>query len=353
MKYVAPEDIIVYSIDEVFMDVTDYLSMHGLSPHGLAKKIIQEVLEMTGITATAGIGTNLYLAKIAMDIMAKHIPADENGVRIALLDEMSYRRELWAHRPLTDFWRVGKGYAKKLEANGMTMTLIPAIEHIYKDDEVGKREAYARSQQFFNTHAVPFAFIAGLVYAMEKEHKENNSVDGKTIESVKAALMGPTAGMFDSLFFNCLRIIAAGIGIGLCAEGNILGSILFVLIYGVSQSVCKYFFVNWGYIYGTSFIDMIFNSGLMGAFTKSASVLGIMMVGAMTAQMVNVPINWTLNIGQTSLVVGDVLNSIFPGFLSVCLLFWLVHLIKKGIRPTTLILIILVISLLGAFVGIF
>lgn len=101
------------------MDVTDYLSMHGLSPHGLAKKIIQEVLEMTGITATAGIGTNLYLAKIAMDIMAKHIPADENGVRIALLDEMSYRRELWAHRPLTDFWRVGKGYAKKLEANGM------------------------------------------------------------------------------------------------------------------------------------------------------------------------------------------------------------------------------------------
>ena len=119
MKYVAPEDIIVYSIDEVFMDVTDYLSMHGLSPHGLAKKIIQEVLETTGITATAGIGTNLYLAKVAMDIMAKHIPADENGVRIALLDEMSYRRELWAHRLLTDFWRVGKGYAKKLEANGM------------------------------------------------------------------------------------------------------------------------------------------------------------------------------------------------------------------------------------------
>ena len=119
MKYVAPEDIIVYSIDEVFMDVTDYLGMHGLSPHGLAKKIMQEVLETTSITATAGIGTNLYLAKIAMDIMAKHIPADENGVRIALLDEMSYRRELWAHRPLTDFWRVGKGYTKKLEANGM------------------------------------------------------------------------------------------------------------------------------------------------------------------------------------------------------------------------------------------
>lgn len=118
MKYVAPEDIIVYSIDEVFMDVTNYLNIYGLSPRDLAMKIILDVLETTGITATAGIGTNLYLAKVAMDIMAKHIPADKNGVRIAELDEMSYRRNLWDHRPLTDFWRVGRGYAKKLEQYG-------------------------------------------------------------------------------------------------------------------------------------------------------------------------------------------------------------------------------------------
>ena len=119
MKYVAPEDIIVYSIDEVFMDVTNYLNTYGLTPHDLAMKIILDVLESTGITATAGIGTNLYLAKIAMDIVAKHIPADQNGVRIAELDEMSYRQILWTHQPLTDFWRLGKGYAKKLEENGM------------------------------------------------------------------------------------------------------------------------------------------------------------------------------------------------------------------------------------------
>ena len=90
-----------------------------MSPHGLAKTIIRDVLETTGITATAGIGTNLYLCKVAMDIVAKHIPADENGVRIAQLDEMSYRRQLWSHRPLTDFWRVGKGYSKKLEEQGL------------------------------------------------------------------------------------------------------------------------------------------------------------------------------------------------------------------------------------------
>lgn len=119
MKYVAPEDIIVYSIDEVFMDVTDYLQTYRLSPRDLAMKMILEVLEATGITATAGIGTNLYLCKVAMDVMAKHIPSDENGVRIAFLDEMTYRRELWPHRPITDFWRVGRGYAKKLEIYGI------------------------------------------------------------------------------------------------------------------------------------------------------------------------------------------------------------------------------------------
>ena len=119
LKYVAPEDIHVYSIDEVFIDATSYLNSYRLSAREFAMKMILDVLETTGITATAGIGTNLYLSKIAMDIWAKHIPADKNGVRIAELDEMSYRRLLWSHRPLTDFWRVGKGYAKKLEENGL------------------------------------------------------------------------------------------------------------------------------------------------------------------------------------------------------------------------------------------
>ena len=119
LKYAAPEDICVYSIDEVLIDVTNYLPTYKLTPRELARKIVLDVLETTGITATAGIGTNLYLAKVAMDIWAKHTRPDPNGVRIAELDEMSYRRLLWAHRPLTDFWRVGPGYAKKLEAKGL------------------------------------------------------------------------------------------------------------------------------------------------------------------------------------------------------------------------------------------
>lgn len=120
LRHVSPEDIHVYSIDEVFIDATDYLPLTKQTPRQFAMKLILEVLTETSITATAGIGTNLYLCKVALDIVAKHIPADENGVRIAELDEMSYRKTLWSHRPITDFWRVGPGYAKKLEAIGLT-----------------------------------------------------------------------------------------------------------------------------------------------------------------------------------------------------------------------------------------
>ena len=119
LKYVAPEDIHVYSVDEVFMDVTAYLNTYHMTARELAKTMIQDVYETTGITATAGIGTNLYLCKVAMDIEAKHVQADADGVRIACLDEESYRRKLWNHKPLTDFWRVGRGYARKLEEVGL------------------------------------------------------------------------------------------------------------------------------------------------------------------------------------------------------------------------------------------
>ncbi len=119
LKYIAPEDIHVYSIDEVFLDVTHYLRTYGMTAHELAKRMIQDVLRTTGITAAAGIGPNLYLCKVAMDIGAKHVEADQDGVRIAQLTQESYRRLMWGHRPLTDFWRVGKGYARKLEACGL------------------------------------------------------------------------------------------------------------------------------------------------------------------------------------------------------------------------------------------
>lgn len=148
LKYIAPDDMHVYSIDEVFLDVTPYLDTYGMTAEELARTILLDVLHTTGITATAGIGSNLYLAKVAMDIEAKHISPDENGVRIARLDEMSYRRNLWTHRPLTDFWRVGRGYAKKLEQQGLyTMGDIARCS-------LGRREDYYNEELLYKLFGV-------------------------------------------------------------------------------------------------------------------------------------------------------------------------------------------------------
>ena len=137
LKYVAPEDIHVYSIDEVFIDLTHYLDLYHMTAHELTKTMIREVLYSTGITATAGIGTNLYLAKVAMDIVAKHVPADEEGVRIAELDETTYREQLWCHRPLTDFWRIGRGYSKKLNSIGIyTMGDIAKLSTVQSGEDL-------------------------------------------------------------------------------------------------------------------------------------------------------------------------------------------------------------------------
>ena len=240
-----------------------------------------------------------------------------------------------------------------MEANGFTYSLIPAIEDIYADDPEGKIEAYTRHQQFFNTHAVPFSFIVGLAWAMEKEKKEKGTVDGEMISSLKSALMGPTAGMFDNLFFNCLRIIAAGVAISLAKQGNILGMFLFILIYGVPQSIIKMKFCELGYVYGTAFIDKMYSTGLMESFTRAASLVGVMMVGAMTASMVKVPLNLVLTIGPATLEVAPVLESIFPGLLSIILIFIYVSLIKKGWKPMHLIWLTMVVGLLGALIKIF
>lgn len=138
LRYFAPEDIHVYSCDEVFIDITGYIQTYKMSAHDLTITIIRDVLAETGITATAGIGTNLFLAKVAMDIVAKKMPADKDGVRIAELDEMIFRRQLWEHRPLTDFWRVGRGYAAKLERNGMFTLGDVAERSLCNEDELFK-----------------------------------------------------------------------------------------------------------------------------------------------------------------------------------------------------------------------
>ena len=172
LKYIAPEDIVVYSIDEVFMDVTDYIATYQLSARELAMKMILDVLETTGITATAGIGTNLFLCKVAMDIVAKHIPADKNGVRIAELDEMGFRRKLWSHQPLTDFWRVGRGYTKKLESHGMFTMGDVARCSVNNEDLLYK--IFGKNAELLIDHA--WGWEPCTIAAIKAYRPENNSL---------------------------------------------------------------------------------------------------------------------------------------------------------------------------------
>ena len=186
LKYVAPEDIHVYSIDEVFIDAAPYLSTYRMTAHELARKMISDVLSTTGITATAGIGTNLYLAKIAMDIEAKHMPADSDGVRIAELDEISYRKKLWTHEPLKDFWRVGRGYARKLEKHGLrTMGDIARCS-------IGKRTDFFNPELLYKLFGVNAELLIDHAWGYEpctiadirKYHPENKSMgSGQVLQS--------------------------------------------------------------------------------------------------------------------------------------------------------------------------
>lgn len=254
------------------------------------------------------------------------------------------------------FWNSGLVFSGfnmvKMEGNAFALTMEPALKELYDDPEE-RKEALRRHNGFFNTNAVFFAMIAGIVYALERQKKTTGGVDDETIENIKVALMGPTAGIGDAFFFNCVRVIAAGIAIGLCTQGNILGVLLFVLIYGGAQMVARWYLMRMGYRYGTSFIDSVFESGLMESLTKAAGVMGVTMVGAMVASSVDVPLSWTIQVGETSVVVLDIVNSVMPGLLSIILVFGLMKLIKKGYKPITLVVGILLISVVLAFLGIF
>lgn len=167
LKYVSPEDIHIYSIDEVFMDVTSYLKTYKITPKELASKMILDVFKTTGITATAGVGSNLYLCKVAMDIVAKHTPPDENGVRIAQLDEQRYREYLWDHQPITDFWRVGRGYKKRLEKLGLyTMGDIAKCS-------IGHEDAYYNEDLLYDTFGVNAELLIDHAWGYESCTMEN------------------------------------------------------------------------------------------------------------------------------------------------------------------------------------
>lgn len=256
------------------------------------------------------------------------------------------------------FWRSFTLYAAvspaKQGASGFCYSMMPFINHFYKGDEGRKKEALGRSMSYFNTTITCSTFIMGLVASMEKKNSEQEDFDASSINAVKSSLMGPLAGIGDSIFWGVLRVIAAGIAVGLGASGNVLAPIVFLLLFNVPSILIKYYGTFLGYKLGSEYIQKVYASGLMNILTKAAGIIGLVMVGGMTASMVSFQSTFELSMkGESVLNLQSMLDSIFVGLVPLGLTLLCYYLLKKkNVSITVLILGVIALSILLSFLGI-
>lgn len=257
------------------------------------------------------------------------------------------------------FWKSGQMWADftmvKMEGNTYAYAMLPVINEVYDGNEELKKEAFVRNTEFFNTHAAAAGLVFGLSYALERERSKNpDALPGEFITNIKTSLMGPLAAIGDSIFFNCIRVIAAGVGISLAEKGNHLGVLLFVLIYGGCFLTTKWVLLNLGYTVGTDAIAKVFKSGVIGSLSDAACIMGLIMVGSLVSSMVEISTPLVIPMGAgAEMVVQDIFDGIMPGLLKLILVFIIIALVRKKVKPILIIFGILAISVLGAAVGIF
>lgn len=231
-------------------------------------------------------------------------------------------------------------------------SLLPVIEALY-DTKEERAEAMQRHLEFFNTTPHLSTLILGITAAMEESNANDKDFDTESINNVKVSLMGPLAGIGDSFIWGTLRIIATGVGLTLATKGNILGPILFLLIFNIPAQGLRYYLMNAGYKLGSSFLSKIQKSGLMETLTYGASILGLTVIGGMTAENVSVNIPFAIGSGEEATTIGDICNSIMPGILPLLFTLFMFYLLKnKQMKTTTLLIICVIIGLVGSFFGI-
>ena len=228
--------------------------------------------------------------------------------------------------------------------------LIPIINKLYKTDEE-RAEAMKRHLEFFNTTPHLSTLLLGISTAMEEQNATEENFDTSSINNIKIALMGPLAGIGDSFVWGTLRIIATGIGISLARQGNILGPILFLLVFNIPAQGLRFFLMNAGYKLGAEFLTKIEKSGLMESLTYGAAVLGLMVIGGMTAENVSINIPIAIGSGDEATTICDICNGIMPGLLPLAFTFVVFFLLRKNFKTTTILLLMAVLGLAGAFFG--
>lgn len=256
------------------------------------------------------------------------------------------------------FWRSFTLYAAvspaKQGASSFCYSMMPFINHFYKGEEEKKKEALVRSMSYFNTTIPCSTFIMGLVASMEKKNSEQQDFDASSINAVKSSLMGPLAGIGDSIFWGVLRVIAAGIAVGLGTSGNILAPLVFLILFNVPSILVKYYGTFLGYKLGSEYIQKVYASGLMNILTKAAGIIGLIMVGGMTASMVTFNSTFELSMkGESVMNLQSMLDSIFVGLVPLGLTLLCYYLLKKkNISITVLILGVIALSIALSFLGI-
>ena len=242
-------------------------------------------------------------------------------------------------------------YARQMNM-AFCYSMLPVIKKLYpnKDDQVA---AMQRHLEFFNTTPHMSTLILGITAAMEEQNASDPDFETESINNVKVSLMGPLAGIGDSFIWGTLRIIATGVGVSLAAQGNILGPLLFLLLFNIPAQGLRFYLMHAGYKLGSGFLAKVQESGLMDILTYGASVLGLMVIGGMTAENVAITVPLVIGSGETATTLGDICNTIMPGLLPLAftlLMYWLVS--KKNVKTTTLLVALVVIGLVGSFFGI-
>lgn len=242
----------------------------------------------------------------------------------------------------------------KINSNGcgFLFGIEPALKQFYGEDTEEYREACLRNIEIFNSHSLFCHFLGGVTAGMEKQ-KSEGKCDGESISKVKMSLMGPLAGIGDSFFYTCFRVIIAGIAMGFCATGSILGPILFILLHSGPQIFMKWYAIRLGYISGSSLVEKAFESGILPLITRCFGYVGMAMLGVMIATNVKINIAWQPTINGAVTNIQGMLDTIFPGLLSLVLFGIVYNLIKKKVNPITIVFVIMGISILLAWLGIF
>ncbi|GEN48870.1 PTS system mannose/fructose/sorbose family transporter subunit IID [Ligilactobacillus pobuzihii] len=254
------------------------------------------------------------------------------------------------------FWRSfalqGSESYTDMQGMGYTFSILPALKKIYSDDEDQLYESALRNTALFNTTPHIATFIMGMSLALEEENSEDPAFDTEAISSLKAALMGPVAGIGDTLYWGTFRVIAAGIGLSLAVQGNILGPVLYFLFYTTLHVLGRYGGVHLGYSAGTKAMEKAFEGNYLEKFTEAASIVGLMSIGAMTSSLVTFKISAVFKTAGGTINVQNILNDIFPGLLPLGLTFLIYYLLNRKVKVIYLILGIFVLAIAGVYLGI-